>query len=94
MSLAAIDTALWDLRCRRIGLPLWKAAGGAQPRVPVYTTEGGWLHHSAKRLVDEAVGGDVGVGHVTPLIAALLAQPSRASRAHPGSGFSPSYSET
>ena len=23
-------------------------AGGAQPRVPVYTTEGGWLHHSAR----------------------------------------------
>jgi L-alanine-DL-glutamate epimerase-like enolase superfamily enzyme len=55
LALAAIDTALWDLRCRRAGLPLWKAAGGAQPRVPVYTTEGGWLHHSAAELVDEAL---------------------------------------
>src|SRR5689334_1460985 len=55
LSLAAIDTALWDLKCRRAGEPLWKAAGGAQPRVPVYTTEGGWLHHSAQQLVDEAV---------------------------------------
>ena len=55
LALAAIDTALWDLKCRRIGLPLWKAAGGAQPRVPVYTTEGGWLHHSAQQLVDEAL---------------------------------------
>ena len=55
LALAAIDTALWDLKCRRIGVPLWKAAGGAQPRVPVYTTEGGWLHHSAQQLVDEAV---------------------------------------
>ena len=34
LALAAIDTALWDLKCRRIGLPLWKAAGGAQRRVP------------------------------------------------------------
>jgi L-alanine-DL-glutamate epimerase-like enolase superfamily enzyme len=53
--LAAIDTALWDLRCRRAGEPLWKMAGGAQTRVPVYTTEGGWLHHSQQQLVDEAV---------------------------------------
>jgi L-alanine-DL-glutamate epimerase-like enolase superfamily enzyme len=55
LALAAVDTALWDLKCRRIGLPLWKAAGGAQPRVPVYTTEGGWLHHPAQQLIDESV---------------------------------------
>ena len=56
LALAAIDTALWDLKCRRVGLPLWKAAGGAQSRVPVYTTEGGWLHHPIRQLVDESVG--------------------------------------
>ena len=55
LALAAIDTALWDLRCRRAGEPLWKVAGGAQRQVPVYTTEGGWLHHPAQQLVDEAV---------------------------------------
>ncbi len=55
LALAAIDTALWDLKCRRAGEPLWKAAGGAQSKVPVYTTEGGWLHHSPQQLVDEAV---------------------------------------
>lgn len=55
LALAAIDTALWDARCRRHGVPLWLAAGGAQRRVPVYTTEGGWLHHPAQQLVDEAV---------------------------------------
>jgi L-alanine-DL-glutamate epimerase-like enolase superfamily enzyme len=54
LALAAIDTALWDLRCKRAGLPLWRMAGGAQRRVPVYTTEGGWLHHPAQQLVDEA----------------------------------------
>ena len=53
LALAAIDTALWDLRCRRAGLPLWRMAGGAQAKVPVYTTEGGWLHHSERQLVDE-----------------------------------------
>ena len=55
LALAAIDTALWDLRCRRVGLPLWKAAGGAQPKVPVYTTEGGWLHLSADALVAQTI---------------------------------------
>ena len=55
LALAAIDTALWDLKCRRAALPLWQMAGGAQRKVPVYTTEGGWLHHSAQQLVDEAV---------------------------------------
>lgn len=54
LALAAIDTALWDLKCRRAGLPLWKVAGGAQPRIPVYTTEGGWLQLSLDALVGEA----------------------------------------
>jgi L-alanine-DL-glutamate epimerase-like enolase superfamily enzyme len=54
LALAAIDTALWDIRCRRAGQPLWKMAGGAQPRVPVYSTEGGWLQLSQQQLVDEA----------------------------------------
>jgi L-alanine-DL-glutamate epimerase-like enolase superfamily enzyme len=55
LALAAIDTALWDLRCRRTGLPLWKAAGGAQAQVPVYSTEGGWLHLPIETLVRESV---------------------------------------
>ena len=55
LALAAIDTALWDLRCKRIGMPLWKVAGGAQPKVPVYTTEGGWLHLSADALVAQTI---------------------------------------
>src|SRR5258708_1318418 len=40
LALAAIDTALWDLRCRRDRQPLWRAAGGARQRIPVYTTDG------------------------------------------------------
>jgi L-alanine-DL-glutamate epimerase-like enolase superfamily enzyme len=55
LALAAVDTALWDLRCRRTGLPLWKAAGGAQPAVPVYTTEGGWLQLPREALVEQAL---------------------------------------
>ena len=73
LALAAIDTALWDWRSRRAGLPLWKAAGGAQPRVPVYSTEGGWLHLTPDELVaqtlqaqaDGFLGAKVKVGRPT-----------------------------
>ena len=55
LALAAIDTALWDLKCRRHGEPLHRMAGGAQARVPLYTTEGGWLHIETQALVDDAL---------------------------------------
>jgi L-alanine-DL-glutamate epimerase-like enolase superfamily enzyme len=55
LALAAIDTALWDLRCRRAGLPLHVMAGGAQERVRLYTTEGGWLHIDTPALVEDAL---------------------------------------
>jgi L-alanine-DL-glutamate epimerase-like enolase superfamily enzyme len=54
LALAAIDTALWDLRCRKAGLPLHIMAGGAQARVRLYTTEGGWLHLPIEALVEDA----------------------------------------
>ncbi|WP_029041437.1 mandelate racemase/muconate lactonizing enzyme family protein [Cucumibacter marinus] len=55
LAMAAIDTALWDLRCRRAGLPLWRLAGGAASSVPLYSTEGGWLHLPTDALVADAV---------------------------------------
>ena len=55
IALAAIDTALWDLRARKQNLPLWKLAGGAREKCPLYTTEGGWLHIETQALVDDAV---------------------------------------
>jgi L-alanine-DL-glutamate epimerase-like enolase superfamily enzyme len=51
LALAAVDTALWDLRCLRAGEPLWRLAGGFRPRVPLYDTEGGWLHLTTEELV-------------------------------------------
>ena len=51
LALAAVDTALWDLRCLRAGEPLWRVAGGFQPEVPLYDTEGGWLQLSTEELV-------------------------------------------
>jgi L-alanine-DL-glutamate epimerase-like enolase superfamily enzyme len=55
LSLAAIDTALWDLRCLRANQSLWRMAGGAKPSVPMYSTEGGWLHIATDDLVADAV---------------------------------------
>ncbi|PHP67953.1 mandelate racemase [Zhengella mangrovi] len=55
LAIAAIDIALWDLRCRKHGLPLWKAAGGTRNRIPLYSTEGGWLHLETPALVDDAL---------------------------------------
>lgn len=55
LALAAIDTALWDVRCKRAGEPLWRLAGGHRQQVPVYDTEGGWLHLPTEDLVKSAL---------------------------------------
>jgi L-alanine-DL-glutamate epimerase-like enolase superfamily enzyme len=36
LALSAFDMALWDLKARRAGLPLWKLLGGHDPRVTCY----------------------------------------------------------
>jgi L-alanine-DL-glutamate epimerase-like enolase superfamily enzyme len=55
IAMAAIDTALWDLKARRANLPVHKLIGGAQERIKLYTTEGGWLHLEESALVEDAL---------------------------------------
>jgi L-alanine-DL-glutamate epimerase-like enolase superfamily enzyme len=55
LALAAVDTAVWDARSRAAELPLWVAAGGAKPSIPLYDTEGGWLHFTTEELVAQAL---------------------------------------
>ncbi|MCX4788501.1 MULTISPECIES: mandelate racemase/muconate lactonizing enzyme family protein [unclassified Streptomyces] len=55
LALAAVDTALWDLRCLRAAEPLWRLAGGFRREIPLYDTEGGWLHLSTAELVKGAL---------------------------------------
>lgn len=55
LALAAIDTALWDLKCKKAGLPLHIMVGGAKNSVDLYTTEGGWLHIEKGKLVEDAL---------------------------------------
>jgi L-alanine-DL-glutamate epimerase-like enolase superfamily enzyme len=35
-AISAVDIALWDLRCKAAGQPLWKMAGGASDRCKAY----------------------------------------------------------
>ncbi|NKC33516.1 mandelate racemase/muconate lactonizing enzyme family protein [Falsiroseomonas selenitidurans] len=39
-ALSALDMALWDLRARALGEPLWRLLGGARDAVPCYATVG------------------------------------------------------
>ena len=83
LALAAIDIALWDRNARAADLPLWRLAGGAQAKVPVYTTEGGWLHLEPAQLVEQTLaakadgflGAKIKVGkpHVAEDVARLTA---------------------
>jgi L-alanine-DL-glutamate epimerase-like enolase superfamily enzyme len=39
-ALAAIDVALWDLKGKALGQPVWRLLGGARAQVPLYATFG------------------------------------------------------
>jgi L-alanine-DL-glutamate epimerase-like enolase superfamily enzyme len=53
LAVAAVDIALWDLKSKMCGMPLYRLLGGARERVPVYNTDGGWINHTLEQLVDE-----------------------------------------
>ncbi len=42
VALSAIDSALWDIRGKEAGQPLWKLLGGVRQRVPAYAS--GQMH--------------------------------------------------
>ncbi|MCR6671873.1 mandelate racemase/muconate lactonizing enzyme family protein [Devosia ginsengisoli] len=55
-AIAGLDIALWDLKGKLLGLPVYKLLGGAwQDRLPCYASMGGGAAKSAEWLVEHAV---------------------------------------
>lgn len=77
LALAAVDIALWDLRAKAAGVPLYQLLGGSpEAQVPAYQTDTGWLSIPTAELVrgcrdaverDGFVGVKVKVGSPDPL---------------------------
>jgi L-alanine-DL-glutamate epimerase-like enolase superfamily enzyme len=51
-AVSAIDIALWDLKGKILGLPLFRLLGGGREKVPVYAS-GGWTSYDDDELVAE-----------------------------------------
>jgi L-alanine-DL-glutamate epimerase-like enolase superfamily enzyme len=53
-AIAALDTALWDLKAKRAGLSLAKLLGAHHNALPVYNTSGGYFHTPTAEVLDRA----------------------------------------
>lgn len=50
----AIDIALWDIKAKTQGVPLWQLLGGsADKKIEGYNTDGGWLNWDDAMLIDD-----------------------------------------
>jgi L-alanine-DL-glutamate epimerase-like enolase superfamily enzyme len=61
MAIAAVDTALWDLKARLLGQPLCRLLGMARDQVPVYGS-GGFTSLTLEQLVEQLTGWAQGEG--------------------------------
>lgn len=62
VALSAVDIALWDVKGKALGLPVWRLLGGARERVPAYVTFGLANEYPVDDLVD-LVQDAVSAGH-------------------------------
>ncbi|MDQ3146329.1 MAG: mandelate racemase, partial [Actinomycetota bacterium] len=65
MAIAAVDTALWDLKAKLLGVPLAKLLGMVRTEVPVYGS-GGFTSATTDELTAQLAGwvGDDGIPRV------------------------------
>ena len=54
-ALSAMDTGLWDLKAKALGLPLYRLLGAYTDSVPIYGS-GGWTNLSEEQLIGEMTG--------------------------------------
>ncbi len=64
-AIAAMDTALWDLKARRATLPLSKLLGARRDAVPCYNTSGGYLQAPIEEVIEKATAArESGIGGI------------------------------
>lgn len=54
-AISSIDIALWDLKAKVLGLPLYRLLGAYRNSVPVYGS-GGWTNFTESELIEEQAG--------------------------------------
>ena len=64
-TIAAIDTALWDMKAKRAGLSLAKLLGAHRDRVRCYNTSGGYLQASIEEILEKSTQSlELGIGGI------------------------------
>ena len=53
-AIAAFDVALWDLKAKRVDLPLAKLIGSYRDSVPCYNSSGGYLQAPIEEVIEKA----------------------------------------
>src|SRR3954465_14573026 len=54
-AISAVDIALWDLKAKSFGVPLYRLLGPYTDTVPIYGS-GGWTHFTEDELIKEQTG--------------------------------------